>query len=160
MTDLVEIEQIKQLKYRYFRALDTNAWETFGECLSDDCTARYGDGEYSFNGRKAIVDFMSGNMSADTFLSMHNGHHPEISISRDGKSATGTWYLQDMILDLANNVRLYGTGIYNDKYVKSDGEWRISYTGYARIFECVEPLGEHHKVLKNTFVQAVKERTE
>jgi len=151
--DLAEIEQIKQLKYRYFRALDTNDWQTFGDCLAEDCTARYGDGEYSFDGRKAIVDFMSGNMSAETFLSMHNGHHPEISIASDGQAATGTWYLQDMILDLNNNVRLYGTGIYNDEYVKSGGKWQISHTGYARIFECVEPLGEHHNVMKNMFVK-------
>lgn len=154
MTDLLEIEQIKQLKYRYFRALDTNDWESFAACLSADCTAEYGDGEYSFDGRDAIVAFMSKNMSADSFLSMHNGHHPEISIASDGKSATGTWYLQDAILDLSNNVRLYGTGIYHDEYVKSDGEWQISHTGYARIFECVEPLGEHHKVLRNMFRKA------
>jgi hypothetical protein len=154
VNDLAEIEQIKQLKYRYFRALDTNDWKTFGDCLSEDCTARYGDGEYSFDGRQAIVDFMSGNMSAETFLSMHNGHHPEISVASDGQSATGTWYLQDMILDLTNNVRLYGTGLYSDEYVKSDGEWQISRTGYVRIFECVEPIGENHNVLKNMFIKA------
>jgi hypothetical protein len=153
VNDLEEIEQIKQLKYRYFRALDMNDWDAFGDCLSEDCTARYGDGEYSFDGREAIVDFMSGSMSADNFLSMHNGHHPEISIADDGRSATGTWYLQDMILDLSNKVRLYGTGIYSDEYLKSDGKWWISHTGYSRIFECVEPLGEHHNVLKNMFVK-------
>ena len=153
MDNLAEIESIKSLKYRYFRALDTNDWEVFAACLAEDCTASYGDGEYSFEGRKAIVDFMSNNMSADTFLSMHNGHHPEIEIAADGVTATGKWYLQDTILDLANNVRLYGTGIYNDTYARIDGEWRIAHTGYSRIFECVEPLGEHHKVLKNMFAK-------
>ena len=151
MNELAEIEQIKLLKFRYFRSLDTNDWEEFGDTLAEDCVANYGDGEYSFDGRRAIVDFMSTNMSADTFLSMHNGHHPEITVAEDGATATGTWYLQDMILDLQNNVRLYGTGIYRDEYVKSDGQWRISVTGYARVFECVEPLGEHHKVVKNMF---------
>ena len=153
MNDLIAIEQIKQLKFRYFRSLDTNDWDLFGDCLAEDCEADYGDGEYSFDGRKAIVDFMSANMSADTFLSMHNGHHPEISVAADGQSATGVWYLQDMILDLQNKVRLYGTGIYNDDYVMSDGEWKISRTGYARVFECVEPLGEHHNVIKNMFAK-------
>lgn len=154
MTDLLEIERIKQLKYRYFRTLDSNDWESFAACLAENCTADYGDGEYSFDGRDAIVGFMSKNMSADTFLSMHNGHHPEISIADDGQSATGTWYLQDTILDLSSNVRLYGTGIYSDTYVRSDGEWKISHTGYTRIFECLEPLGEHHKVLRNMFRKA------
>lgn len=153
MNELLEIEKIKQLKARYFRALDTNDWQSFSDCLSTDCSADYGDGEYSFGNREEIVDFMSTNMSADTFLSMHNGHHPEIGVASDGASATGVWYLQDMILDLSNNVRLYGTGIYNDKYVKSGDDWKISYTAYARIFECVEPLGEHHNVIKNIFTK-------
>lgn len=152
---LLDIENIKQLKYRYFRSLDTNDWKLFAECLTHDCTADYGDGKYSFESAREIVDFMSENMSASTFLSMHNGHHPEIEIDANGASATGVWYLQDTILDLANKARLYGTGIYHDRYVKEDGAWKISHTGYARIFECVEPLGEHHRVLKNMFDKAV-----
>jgi hypothetical protein len=148
---LADIESIKCLKYRYFRTLDTNDWDAFAACLAEDCTASYGDGRKKLDGRKSIVDFMSRNMSGEGFLSMHNGHHPEISIAEDGLSATGTWYLQDMIIHLERNVRLYGTGIYEDEYVKANGEWTISRTSYARIFECVEPLGEHHNVLKNMF---------
>jgi len=151
---IAEIEEIKQLKYRYFRSLDTNDWELFGDCLTEDCVANYGDGRKKLDGRSDIVDFMSRNMSADTFLSMHNGHHPEISIAEDGTSATGTWYLQDMIVHLERGVRLYGTGLYHDEYVKADGVWRISRTGYSRVFECVEPLSDKHVVLKNMFANA------
>ena len=157
MNELLEIEKIKQLKARYFRSLDTNDWQMFGDCLLENCTASYGDGKYSFTGRSEIVKFMADNMSADTFFSMHNGHHPEISVTDDGATASGVWYLQDMILDLANNVRLYGTGIYSDEYVNSGEGWKISHTGYSRIFECVEPLGEHHQVVQNMFATAGKE---
>jgi hypothetical protein len=157
VNELLQIEKIKQLKARYFRSLDTNDWASFADCLSADCTASYGDGKYSFSGSAEIVDFMSSNMSADTLLSMHNGHHAEISVAPDGATATGTWYLQDNVLDLANRVRLYGTGIYHDEYVNTGEGWKISHTGYSRIFECVEPLGEHHKVLRNMFATAGKE---
>jgi hypothetical protein len=34
---------------------------------------------------------------------------------------------------------LHGTGIYSDEYVKIDGEWKISLTGYERIFEDIQP---------------------
>ena len=153
---LLEIEMIRQLKARYFRSLDTNDWDMFGNCLAEDCTASYGDGKYTFSGREEIVGFMSANMSAGTFLSMHNGHHPEISVADDGLTATGVWYLQDMILDLQNKVRLYGTGIYSDKYVHGDSGWQISHTGYTRVFECVEPLGEHHQVVQNMFAGATE----
>ena len=40
--DLVAIEEIKRLKHRYFRTLDLKKWEEFGDCLSEDVTARYG----------------------------------------------------------------------------------------------------------------------
>ena len=151
MNILTEIEHIKQLKARYFRALDTNDWGLFGDCLTEECTADYGDGKYSFQSRDRIVEFMASNMSAATFLSMHNGHHPEIEVLDDGAAATGVWYLQDMILDLKKKIRLYGAGIYSDRYAKEGGTWKICHTGYKRTFECIEPLHEHHKVLHNMF---------
>ncbi|MDH3336195.1 MAG: nuclear transport factor 2 family protein [Gammaproteobacteria bacterium] len=153
MENLQETEAIKQLKYRYFRALDTNDWQLFADCLDESCTAEYGDGKHSFDNRNAIVDFMSENMSSSSFLSMHHGHHPEISIAADGSTATGIWYLQDMIVNLEHNVRIYGTGIYSDRYVKSGDSWKISHTGYARVFECLEPLGSGHRVLRNMFAK-------
>ena len=35
MNELLEIEKIKQLKARYFRALDTNDWALFGSTLTE-----------------------------------------------------------------------------------------------------------------------------
>ena len=35
---------------------------------------------------------------------------------------------------------MVGTGIYHDEYVKVGGEWRISTTGYERIFEYRAPM--------------------
>ena len=150
MNELLEIEKIKQLKARYFRALDTNDWELFGSTLAEDCVARYSGGKYAFDSREATVAFMSENMSGPNFLSMHHGHHPEIEISSE-TTATGVWYLQDMVLDLNSNFRLYGAGIYADEYRKVDGEWQISKTGYERTFECGETLGEGHMVMHNMF---------
>lgn len=150
MQELFEIEKIKQLKARYFRSLDTNDWDLFGSTLTEDCVARYSGGKYSFDSRAATVAFMSENMSGDKFLSMHHGHHPEIEITSD-TTATGIWYLQDMVLDLNNNFRIYGAGIYDDKYRKVDGQWQISSTGYKRTFECGEPMGEGHMVMDNMF---------
>jgi hypothetical protein len=41
VNELLEIEKIKQLKARYFRALGTNDWTLFGSTLTEDCVARY-----------------------------------------------------------------------------------------------------------------------
>jgi hypothetical protein len=153
MKELLDIEHIKQLKARYFRSLDTNNWELFADTLTEDCVARYSGGEYSFEGRDSIVGFMATNMSGDKFLSMHNGHHPEIELT-GASTADGIWYLEDTVIMLEAGTRLYGTGIYTDKYVKIDNQWKISETSYERIFECVEPLSKHHVVSKNMFTLA------
>ncbi|MCB1704007.1 MAG: nuclear transport factor 2 family protein [Halioglobus sp.] len=150
MEALLEIEKIKQLKARYFRALDTNDWALFAATLSQDCIGSYSDGDLSFDGRDAIVTFMRDNLSGDKILTLHHGHHPEIDIV-DATAATGIWYLEDTVLALEAGIRIYGGAIYADEYRKVDGQWCICKTGYKRTFECSEPLDAQHSVLKNMF---------
>ena len=52
MNTLLEIEQIKQLKARYLRGLDTNDWELFASSMAEDCTGRYNNGKLSFNSKE------------------------------------------------------------------------------------------------------------
>jgi len=153
MNTLLEIEKIKQLKARYFRALDTNDWDVFAATLSENCEGSYSDGDLCFDGREAIVSFMRENLSGENILTLHNGHHPEIEIINES-SATGVWYLEDIVLALESSTRIYGGGIYADEYQKVDDRWLISKTGYKRTFECAEPLDEKHVVIKNMFASA------
>ncbi len=60
--DLVEIEQIKRLKYRYLRCLDQKLWDELTECFEPDATASYGGGAYVRDGREAILEFISTSM--------------------------------------------------------------------------------------------------
>lgn len=150
LSALGALEAIRQVKYRYFRALDCNEWELFASCLTEDCSAAYSDGKLCLEGRDAIVDFMRQNMSGADFLSMHHGHHPEITLISDTE-ANGVWYLEDTIISLVRKTRLYGAAIYEDSYRLEGGEWRISKTGYRRTFEFIEPLNPEAKVLSNMF---------
>jgi hypothetical protein len=137
MFDLQNIEAIKQLKHRYFRALDSKNWELMSDCLSKDCIAKYDGGKYSFEGREKIVQFFSSYMSNPQLIFMHHGHHPEITIVND-QQATGIWYLQDIVINLDNNTTLRGAGFYHDTYIYTDKQWLISETGYERTFEEIE----------------------
>ncbi|HZA87575.1 MAG TPA: nuclear transport factor 2 family protein, partial [Acidimicrobiales bacterium] len=58
--DLVEIEQIHQLKYRYVRLLDQKRWDELAELFVDDATASYGGGAHQLAGRDAIMGFLRG----------------------------------------------------------------------------------------------------
>ena len=151
LDDFLEIEQIRQLKYRYFRAVDCHDWTSLEACLDDDVKTALDSGKYSFNGRTAFIDGLKAIMDRPSFLCKHQGHHPEIEILAPDK-ARGTWYLEDHVIDLEGNWMLHGTAFYQDEYVKHDGTWRILATGYRRVFETVtSPIPEQLKVTANLF---------
>ena len=87
--DLVEIEAIKRLKYRYIRCLDQKLWDDIGGCFTADAVAAYSGGAYTFEGRDAIVDFLRRSMGAETFHSSHRVHQPEIDLTGPA-GATGS----------------------------------------------------------------------
>lgn len=139
MTDANEIEAIRQLKYRYFRFLDQKRWDDLKALCTPDCTFAYHSGAYTYAGRDAAVAFLRKYMHHPEILSLHQGHHPEITLE-SAATARGTWYLQDVVFKLHEGTRLDGNGWYQDRYVKVDGEWRIAHTGYDRTFEITTKL--------------------
>lgn len=136
--DLEAIELIKQLKARYFRFLDTRNIEGLKTVFTEDATARFKGADYDFDlqGWPALEAFYRKSFSADAF-GMHNGHHPEITVS--GDTATGIWYLQDIFVQLKHDITVMGSALYEDEYRLEAGEWRIATTGYKRLWE------EHHQ---------------
>jgi len=139
MPALEEIEAIKQLKYRYFRALDCKDWDLLGATLTEDATTAYDEGRYSFSGREAILGFLRGALGSPRAISMHHGHHPEIEIT-SATTARGTWYLEDMVIFRDANTVVRGAAFYHDEYVRISGEWKIRSTGYQRTFEQIETV--------------------
>jgi ketosteroid isomerase-like protein len=53
MNKLKEIEEIKQLKSRYFRCLDAKDWPGLAACLTDDVTFDYPPEQIHVSGNKA-----------------------------------------------------------------------------------------------------------
>ncbi len=132
--DLVEIEAIKRLKYKYLRCLDQKLWDGLAECFVENATSAYGGGKYSFEGRDAILEFLRDAMGAHTFLSSHRVHHPEIDFTSE-TSATGIWALEDVVIDMKWEITIRGAAFYEDEYIKTDGVWKIQHTGYQRTYE-------------------------
>ena len=131
---LVEIEEIKQLKYRYMRCLDQKLWDEVGHCFTEDATAAYSGGKYAYDGRDAIVEFLRTSMGAETFHSSHRVHHPEITLTTPD-TATGVWALEDVVVETKWDIIIRGAAFYTDHYVKRDGRWWIQETGYKRSYE-------------------------
>jgi hypothetical protein len=138
LEDLVDLELIRQVKYKYLRVLDQHLFDEMRDVLTEDVQARYSDGKYSFDGVEAVVAFLHESMGSEQFLSSHSVHHPEITLNGDG-TATGIWKLEDNVIIGDHKINLRGAAFYYDTYVKTDAGWRISETGYKRIYEEMHP---------------------
>jgi hypothetical protein len=136
--DLIAIEEIKRLKYKYVRCLDQKRWDEIAECFVPDAVASYGGGAWAFDGRDAILEFLRSSMGSQQFLSAHRVGQPEIDVT-GADTATGTWALMDLVLQLEFGVDIRGAAFYEDTYVKVDGEWKIKSTGYKRTYEELQP---------------------
>lgn len=138
MTDT--IEAIKQLKYRYLRALDTKHWDDFADTLTEDVVGDYGSSvgeEHHFTNRTDLVEFMRSSLGA-AVITEHRVTHPEIAV--DGDAATATWYLQDRVIVAEVSLMLIGAAFYSDHYRRTEYGWKISRTGYQRTYEATMSL--------------------
>ena len=87
-----DVEEIKKLKARYFRSLDSKDWELYASVFAEDCVVDLrGTGGELFEGRPAFVDYAS---NLPFVQSVHHGHMPEIELTGPD-SATGVWVLED-----------------------------------------------------------------
>jgi len=127
---LLDLEEIRQLKFAYLRCLDTKDWDGVAACFVPDATASYPDQDCA--DRAAILEFLTASL-VPALVTMHHGHHPEIHV--DGDEAHGTWYLHDRVYAPAHDFALEGAALHEDRYVRTHDGWRMAHTGYERIFE-------------------------
>ena len=139
---LMDMEAIKQLKYAYFRCVDTANLEELATLFHDDVTVHFVGGSYEWNvqGKQDYVNNIGMSFSTEA-VGQHNAHHPEIQMLSDTE-ATAIWYLADNMWILNHNAKTYGTAIYWDRYLKVDGKWLIKDTSYERVYEINEILEE------------------
>ena len=138
--DLADIEAIKQVKYRYLRALDTKHWDDYADTLAEDIKADYGPSigkELHFTNRADLVDYMRTSLGPNV-ITEHRVTHPEIILA--GDTASGNWYLQDKVIVAEFDFLLIGAAFYHDEYRRTENGWKISVTGYDRTYDATMSL--------------------
>jgi ketosteroid isomerase-like protein len=143
MTDLdrlIAIEEIKQLKARYFRCMDTKDWAGLEAVFAPDA-------EFDMRGEaadksKAAEGVVFGAANIATFirnavidlLTVHHGHMPEIDVTSP-TTAKGVWAMEDILRwpDGGPVKTLQGYGHYHETYRKVDGAWRIQSSRLSRL---------------------------
>ncbi len=142
--DLAALEEIRQLKYRYLRCVDLKRWDEIAEVFTADASAEYGThavrGQLSLHGRDEIVGYLRDNLGPE-ITTVHRCGQPEITIN--GDKATGTWSFEDTVIAMTYRVWIRGAAFYEDSYERgADGRWRISHTGYRRIYETLSSFDD------------------
>lgn len=139
LEELTALEEIKQLKSRYFRFLDTKDWTAWRELFTDDFTARVewtrtprpsdGVAEPLAENGDDFVRTVAGLLEGT--ITVHHGHMPQIALTGADR-AEGIWAMEDIVEH--PGVRLMrGYGHYHETYRKEAGRWRIASLHLTRL---------------------------
>jgi SnoaL-like domain len=142
--DLVALEEIRRVKYRYLRCVDLKLWDDMVDVFTPDATADYGTPAMGkplqLASRDEIVGFLRDSLGSG-IITLHAAGQPEIEI--DGDNAIGTWRFEDTVIVTEHKLMIKGAAFYEDRYARGDdGRWRIAHTGYVRIYETMMSLDD------------------
>jgi ketosteroid isomerase-like protein len=126
---LVAVEEIRELKARYFRLMDTKQWDEWADLFTEDCVAWVEDQpDVTYTGRDQFVTSTSSILAEA--VTVHHGHMPEITLEPgDDHRAQGIWAMEDyvQIPTPDGDITLKGYGHYHERYRRGgDGRWRIA----------------------------------
>lgn len=140
LQQLSDLEDIRTLKHRYYRGIDTADLSLLTNLFTDDVYVDYRGGGYRVNltGKANMLEFLANSFNSDS-VAMHHGHMPEIVLTGEN-TADGIWYLEDIFISIEAKSHTIGTAIYKDQYRREGGVWKIARTEYDRVIELVWPL--------------------
>jgi hypothetical protein len=134
---LVAIEEIKQLKAKYFYGFDHQDWDLWArEVWAPDARLEVPEIGVVVEPREAMIDWVSRQAVGQS--SVHHGHMPVIEFTSD-TTAKAIWAMEDRLWRTGENpmhedVRyIHGWGHYHETYVKLDAGWRIRSTRLTRL---------------------------
>lgn len=133
-----DVLAVSDLKARYFEYLDGKRWEDMSNVFTPG--ARFEGFAFDADGRDDFISTVSAFLR--DVRSQHFGYMPRFGLAADG-TIRGVWRMHDY-LTWAPNSRSYkgidvpdmhgirGWGVYEETYVRRDGEWRIAFSRLAR----------------------------
>jgi hypothetical protein len=144
---LVAIEEIKSLKARYFRGVDTKDWPLLASVFADDVICDYcgsaTDPSTGVNyapaataaplqGSALVIEAIKRSLHG--IVSTHQGYLPEIDIVSEAE-ARATWGMYDALRFPPSSplAELSGFGHYHESYEKIGGHWRIKSLKLVRL---------------------------
>ena len=142
---LVAIEEIRQVRARYWRGVDDCDGALVRSVLAKDCVLDYHGCctdpqsgidhlpamNLTLRGRDA---WLSDGMARYGIVSVHQGNQSEVTITSPA-SASAIWTFTDRMWFPPGGAiaHLVGWGHYHETYVVEDGGWKIATTRITRL---------------------------
>jgi hypothetical protein len=132
---LEAIEEIRNLKARYYRLMDTKQWDELKGVFTADLKVITPEGEVYAQGGGTYA--ASLRHSLENSVSCHQNLSGEVEIV-DEDNARAIWAMQDVIEWKDRHPRtgwksIVGRGHYHETYRKQGGEWRIATLTLTRL---------------------------
>jgi hypothetical protein len=131
---LEDFEDIRTLKARYVRCIDTHDWTGLRAVFTDPVVIDTSNDDAGV--RTDPDEFVRGVARVlDGTTSLHRVFLPELDVAADG-TATGTWAMEDDIWWPPGGpvTHLHGAGHYHETYVRTSDGWRIRTMTLTRTF--------------------------
>jgi SnoaL-like domain len=131
LTRLLALDDIRALKARYCRTLDTKDWAGFAALFTQDAVMDVvqDTGNPPMTGIQAILDQVK--FAVISAATSHHVHSPEITLTSQD-SAEGVWAMQDRVVWQAGTSPVPGVGSitgygqYHEHYRRESGSWKIA----------------------------------
>jgi hypothetical protein len=136
---LMATEEIKQLKARYFRCMDTKDWAGFEQVFAADAVMDMSS-EMRDQTTRGGITRGAAQIAAmvravvGPVVTVHHGHMSEIDITSP-TTASGVWAMEDKLRwPEGSPVRtMHGYGHYHETYERTDDGWRIKTITLTRL---------------------------
>ncbi|MCB2060008.1 MAG: nuclear transport factor 2 family protein [Novosphingobium sp.] len=134
---LLAIEEIKQVKAKYFYGLDHKDWDLWQrEVWAPDGRLEVPEADTVVEPFEKVREWVSA--SCGDQVSVHHGHMPIITFTSDTEAKV-IWAMEDRLYRTKEfpledgSTWLHGFGHYHETYVKTDAGWRIKSSMLTRL---------------------------
>lgn len=134
---LLAIEDIKQVKAKYFYGLDHHDWDMWrDEVWAPNGRLEVPEADMVLEPLDRVIEWVAA--STGDQISVHHGHMPIIEFESDS-SANVVWAMEDRLYRTAEcpladgSTYLHGFGHYRETYVRIDPGWRIQSSRLTRL---------------------------
>ena len=142
---LLALDEIRNVKARYCRMLDTKDWAGFAALFTQDAVmdVREDTGNAPITGIAAILGQVR--FAVDNAATSHQVHTPEITLEGPD-AAQGIWAMQDRVVwqpgksPLPTVASITGYGQYHETYRREGGVWKIAALRLSRFHVDMHPV--------------------